>query len=147
MPRTGSFRYTARARCELAHARDLLADVERQAVLHPLIVRVRHRPPRPGVLRSQLVTDRLVAGPFRFRITYQADTLRIGPDEVVIVARQWPRTSVHNHTRLSREPDGHVRVDVEITLTAPTPLFRYAFQQARAAHLVLAERLPAALQT
>lgn len=147
MARTGSFRYTARARCELAHARDLLADVERQAVLHPLIVRVRHRPPGPGVLRSQLVTDRLALGPFRFRTTYRADTLRIGPDEVVFVARQWPRTTVHNHTRLSREPDGQVRIDVEITLTAPTPLFGYAFRQARAAHLVLAERLPAALQT
>jgi hypothetical protein len=119
--------------------------VERQAELHPLIVRVRPRPPAPGVLRSQLVTDRLGWGPFRFRITYQADTLRIGADEIVMVARQWPRTTVHNHTRLTQEPDGLVRVDVEITLSAPAPLYPYAFRQARAAHLSLASRLPAAL--
>jgi hypothetical protein len=124
----------------------LLGDVARQAALHPLIVRVRPRPPAPGVLRSQLVTDRLAWGPFRFRVTYQADTLRIGVDEVVLVARQWPGTTLHNHTRLTREPDGLVRVDVEITLSAPAPLFRYAFRQARAAHLTLASRLPAALE-
>ncbi|MFC6022780.1 SRPBCC family protein [Plantactinospora solaniradicis] len=146
MPRTGSFRYSARARCELADAVRLLGDVERQAELHPLIVRVRSRPSGPGILRSQLVTDRLTWGPLRFRITYQTDTLRVGPEEVEMVARQWPRTTVHNHTRLTREPDGLVRVDVEITLSAPAPLFPYALRQARAAHLALAARLPAALE-
>ncbi|WP_247686456.1 hypothetical protein [Micromonospora sp. C31] len=52
---------------------------------------------------------------------------------------------MRNHTRLRTEPDGVVRVDVEITLAAPAPLFGYAFRQARAAHLGLAARLAAAL--
>lgn len=86
-------------------------------------------------------------GPLRFRTTYQADVLICEPDEIVTVARQWPATTVRNHTRLRAEPDGLVRIDVDITLRAPAPLFRYAFQQARAAHLALATRLGAALDT
>lgn len=69
-----------------------------------------------------------------------------GEDEVVTVARQQPATTVRNHTRLRDEPDGTVRIDVEITLTAPAPLFGYAFRQARAAHLGLAARLGATLE-
>ncbi|MGI5214518.1 SRPBCC family protein [Plantactinospora sp. CA-290183] len=146
MARSGSFGYIVQARCAVPAALRLLADLDRQAELHPLILRVRARPPRPGALRSHLITDRLAWGPIRFRTTYRADTLLIGADELVIRAEQWPRTSVRNHTRLVEEPDGLVRVEVTITLSAPTPLFRYAFRQARAAHLALAARLPAALE-
>ncbi|AVT36239.1 hypothetical protein [Plantactinospora sp. BB1] len=145
MPRTGSFRYRVHARCEPSDAMRLLGDVRRQGELHPLIVRVRPRPAGPGALRTDLVTDRLRWGPFRFRITYRADLLRFEADELELLARQWPRTTLRNRTRVSREADGLVRVDVEITLSAPAPLFGYAFRQAQAAHLELATRLPAAL--
>ncbi|MEO3929381.1 SRPBCC family protein [Micromonosporaceae bacterium B7E4] len=145
MPRTGSFRYRVHARCEPADVLRLLGDVRWQGELHPLIVRVRPRPAGPGVLRSDLVTDRLRWGPFRFQVSYRADLLRLAADELEMVARQWPRTTLRNRTRLTREADGLVRIDVEITLSAPAPLFRYAFRQARAAHLDLATRLPAAL--
>ncbi|MFY1687119.1 SRPBCC family protein [Plantactinospora sp. WMMB782] len=145
MPRTGSFRYRVHARCEPADALRLLGDVRRQGELHPFVVRVRPRPAGPGALRSDLVTDRLRWGPLRFRTTYRADLLRLAADELELVARQWPRTTLHNRTRVTGEPDGLLRVDVEITLSAPAPLFRYAFRQARAAHLELANRLPAAL--
>ncbi|MEW2377484.1 SRPBCC family protein [Micromonospora sp. NPDC047812] len=147
MLRRSSFSYTVQARCSLAEAAALLADPARQEDLHPLIVRVRRVPPRPGARASYAITDRLAAGPVRLPITYRADVLVDDPDEIVTVARQWPATTVRNHTRLRAEPDGVVRIEVEITLAAPAPLFGYAFRQARAAHLGLAARLAAALDT
>ena len=141
MLRRGTFRYTVQARCALADAVGLLSDFARQEELHPLIVRVQSQPPRPGAVRSYTITDRLAWGPFRFPTKYQADVLTVTDDEVVSVARQWPRTTVHNHALLRQEPEGLVRIDVEIRLSVPAPLFPYAFRQARTAHLALATRL------
>ncbi|MFU8850058.1 SRPBCC family protein [Micromonospora sp. SL1-18] len=141
-----SFSYTVQARCTRADALALLSDLTRQGELHPLIVRVRPLPPRPGALASYAITDRLELGPLHFPVTYQADVLVATEDEVETVARQQPATTVRNHTRLLDEPGGVVRIDVEITLSAPAPLFGYAFRQARAAHLGLASRLRAALE-
>ncbi|MET7710855.1 SRPBCC family protein [Micromonospora sp. NPDC005413] len=140
-----TFSYTVQARCSPAEAAALLSDLTRQGELHPLIVRVRRVPSRPGARASYTINDRLAAGPLHFRTTYHADVLISEDDEIVTVARQWPATTVRNHTRLRAEPDGLVRIDVEITLSAPTLLFRYAFRQARVAHLALATRLGAAL--
>ncbi|MEU5944458.1 SRPBCC family protein [Micromonospora sp. NPDC047465] len=145
MIRRDSFSYTVQARCSLADAAGLLADPARQQDLHPLIARVRRVSPRRGARASYLITDRLAVGPLRLPVTYRADVLVDGPDEIVTVARQWPATTVRNRTRLRAEPDGVVRIDVEITLAAPVPLFGYAFRQARAAHLGLAARLGVAL--
>ncbi|PWU51519.1 hypothetical protein DLJ46_04870 [Micromonospora globispora] len=145
MLRRDTFSYTVQARCSRADAVALLGDLTRQGELHPLIVRVRRLPPRPGALASYGITDRLAAGPVRFPVTYRADVLMVTEDEVVTVARQWPATTVRNHTRLRDEPGGVTRIDVEITLSAPAPLFGYAFRQARAAHLGLATRLGAVL--
>ncbi|WP_433386848.1 SRPBCC family protein [Micromonospora sp. KLBMP9576] len=145
MLRRDCFSYTIQARCSVARAAALLVDLRRQEDLHPLIVRVRRVPPRPGARASYDITDRLPVGPVRLTTTYRADVLVDDPDEIVTVARQWPATTVRNHTRLRAEPDGVVRIDVEITLAAPAPLFGYAFRQARAAHLGLAARLGAAL--
>ncbi|WP_320066768.1 SRPBCC family protein [Micromonospora sp. RTGN7] len=141
MLRRDSFQYSVQARCPRAEAVALLSDPARQGELHPLIVRVRRLPPRPGTRASYAITDRLAAGPVRFLTTYQADVLTVSDDEIVMVARQWPATTVRNHTLLRDEPGGWVRIDVEINLAAPAPLFRYAFRQARSAHLGLARRL------
>jgi hypothetical protein len=97
-------------------------------------------------LRSYAITDRLTWGPFRFPITYRADLLVRTEDRVVTVAHQRPATTVRNHTTVSPEPGGLVRIDVDITLSAPTWLFRYAFRQARAAHLTLASRIRTSLE-
>jgi hypothetical protein len=146
VPREGAFDYTVRARCAAADAVALLSDFTRHCELHPLIVSVREETAAPGALRSFAITDRLRWGPLTVPITYHADVLVADPDEVVTVARQSPRTTVRNHTRLRTGPDGTVVIDVRITLTAPSPLFRYAFRQARAAHAELAERLRVALE-
>jgi hypothetical protein len=144
--RTGTFDYSLTARCEPAQAVRLLSDFSLHDQLHPLIVKVERVPPEPGVLSSFAITDRLRWGPVTFPITYHADVLVAGPDEVVTVARQQPRTTLRNHTRLHPQPDGTLRIDVRITLTAPTPLFGYAFRQARAAHAELAQRLRTTLE-
>ncbi|HEX6968641.1 MAG TPA: SRPBCC family protein [Micromonosporaceae bacterium] len=147
MLRQDAFRYTVRARTTPATASAFLSDLTRQAELHPLIVRIERRAPRPGALAGYVITDRLAWGPVRFPVTYRADVLRANEDEVVTEARRWPRTTVRNHTRLYREPsDDEVRIDVEITLVAPGPLFGYAFRQARSAHLALADRLGPAIE-
>ncbi|WP_243706457.1 SRPBCC family protein [Micromonospora sp. KC721] len=138
--RRETFSYTVRARCSQADAVALLSDLSRQEELHPLILRVRELPPRPGARASYAVTDRLELGPLHFPVTYQADVLLVTDDEIIVEARQQPGTTVRNHTRLRTE-DGLLRIDVEITLAAPAPLFGYAFRQARAAHLGLASRL------
>ncbi|MET8280728.1 SRPBCC family protein [Micromonospora sp. NPDC005174] len=142
-----TFSYTVQARCTRAEAAALLSDLTLQGELHPLIIRVREVAPRPGARASYTINDRLAAGPLRFRTTYQADVLVSELDEIVTVARQWPATTVRNHTRLRADSDGLIRIDVDITLRAPTPLFRYAFRQARAAHLALAARLATVLDT
>ncbi|MGB2567965.1 SRPBCC family protein [Micromonospora citrea] len=144
MVRRETFSYTVQARCSRADAVALLSDLARQGELHPLIVRVRELPPRPGARASYAITDRLELGPLSFPVTYQADVLVVTDDEIVTVARQQPGTTVRNRTRI-REEDGLLQVDVEITLAAPAPLFGYAFRQARAAHLGLAGRLGAVL--
>lgn len=144
MLRRDSFSYTVQARSSPAVAADLLADPLRHTELHPLMVRVRRIAPRHGARASYAITDRLPLGRLRLPVTYRADVLVATEDEVVTVARQWPATTVRNRTRLWPEPDG-VRIEVEITLAAPAPLFGYAFAQARAAHLALASRLGAVL--
>ncbi|PZF93981.1 SRPBCC family protein [Micromonospora deserti] len=145
MLRRDSFSYTVQARCPVAQAAALLADPARQRALHPLIIRVRPLRPRPGARASYAITNRLAAGPLRLPLTYRADVLLDGPDEIVTVAWRWPATTVRNRTRLRPEPDDVVRIDVEITLVAPAPVFGYAFREARATHLALAARLGAAL--
>lgn len=146
MPREGTFRYQVRAECDLSAALELLSDPSRQRELHPLMVRVVDLPTTAGALRSYAITDRLAWGPLRFPVTYRADVLVVSDHEVVTEARQSPRTTVRNHTRLRR--DGSVvQADVEITLTAPKPLFGYAFRQAHAAHLALGGRIRIALES
>jgi hypothetical protein len=145
--RTGSFTYGVRARCTLSKARDLLSDVTRQGELHPLILEVRELPPAPGALRSYAITDRLAFGPVRFRITYHADTLSLTDHEIVTVARQRPATTLRNTVRLSEVGDGTVDISVTIDLTAPTLLHGVALRTGRAAHLELAQRIKAVLDT
>lgn len=144
--RTGSWSYDVDAPCAPGRALALLSDITQQGELHPLIVAVEELPPAPGALRSYAVTDRLALGPVPFRITYYADTLSITDDRVVTVARQRPRTTIRNTTTVSATPGGcHVHVDV--TLTAPSLLFPYAFREGRKAHLALAGRIRDVLST
>lgn len=138
--REGSYTYEVRVACPASDAVSLLSDLTRQAELHPLIIGIREVPTVADALRSYDITDRLVIGPARFRITYQADVLAVSETEVLTVARQRPRTTVRNHARIEQVGDETV-IAVEVTLRAPTLLFPYALREGRKAHLVLAERI------
>lgn len=144
--RTGSWSYDVDASCAPQRALALLSDITQQGELHPLIVAVEELPPAAGALRSYAITDRLVLAGVPFRITYHADTLSITDDQVVTVARQRPRTTIRNTTTVTGTATGcHVHVDV--SLTAPTLLFPYAFREGRKAHLALAGRLQEVLSS
>ncbi len=136
--RHGSFQYEIRARCRVADAVALLADIPRLTSRHPLAVKVDQLPPGEGALRSTAVTSRLTVGPVRFHITYRADVLTITEDEVVTVAHQRPATTLVNHARFSAEPDGSTRIAVDIGYSSPALLFRYGFAKAKFAHAELA---------
>ena len=144
--RTGTWDYSIDVAATPAKAHALLSDVTRQGELHPLITKVVELPPAEGALRSYAVTDALKVGPIPFRITYLADTLSISDTEIVTVARQKPRTTVRNRTTLTPTATG-VRVDVVVELTAPSALYAYAFKAGRAAHLELAGRIRAVLES
>jgi hypothetical protein len=145
--KSGTFTYELRANCAPEEAVALLSDFSRHTELHPYIVKVTEVPPTTDAIRSFVINDRLAFGPFRFTTTYTADVLainRLGPGrqaEVITLARQRPGTTLRNRARIYPISDGGVRIDVTITLTAPTPLFGYAFRTARQAHHALAERL------
>jgi len=143
--RTGTWSYDIDAAAAPAAALALLSDITRQGALHPLITKVEELPPAEGVLRSYAITDTLRIGPVPFRITYIADTLSVSDTEIVTVARQRPRTTIHNRTTITATATGvHVRVLVE--LTAPTLLFSYAYKEGRKAHLELAVRIREVLE-
>lgn len=144
--RSGSWTYGLTARCRLEDAEALLADVTKQGRLHPLIVSVVELPPAEGALRSFAIKDRLRMAGVPLTITYHADLLSRTGTEIVTVARQRPRTALRNVTRLTDNGDGTVRVDVEVTLTAPSVLHGYALRTGRSAHLELAERIKAVLE-
>jgi hypothetical protein len=146
LAKTGTFTYSLRPKCTAADAVALLSNFSRHTELHPFIVKVTEVPPVDGAVRSFVINDRFKLGPVGFTTTYTADVMRVTDDEVVTVARQRPGTTLHNHTRLHPEPDGTVRIEVTITLTAPTLLFGYAFKQAQTAHHALAERLKNVLE-
>ncbi|MDP9795578.1 hypothetical protein J2S43_004090 [Catenuloplanes nepalensis] len=144
--RTGDFHYTARPHCTASEAMTVLADLTRQGELHPLIIAVHtEEPPRPGAIRSYTITDAMRWGPLRFRIRYQADILSESATTLDTVARQSPNVTVRNRTTVTAQDDGRTRIDCHVTLTAPTPLFGYAFAQARRAHGELAARMEEAL--
>jgi hypothetical protein len=143
--RTGRFTYRVTARCARDDVVALLSTFTRHSALHPLIEAVEEVPPAADAIRAYRITDRLRWGPIGFRIRYRADVLEAGPDRIRTRAVQTPRTTLLNDTTL-READGVVTADVAIELTAPSPLFRYAYRQARDAHLALASRLVAALE-
>jgi hypothetical protein len=138
--RTGTWSYDVEADCPPGQAMALLSDLTRQGALHPLIIAIKELPAAEGALRSFAITDQLRLGPVPFRITYHADTLSLTDTEVVTVARQRPRTTIHNRTTVTPGASG-TSIHVEVELTAPTLLFGYAYREGRKAHLALADRI------
>jgi hypothetical protein len=143
--REGTWEYAVTARCRLADAVSLIADVERLGDVHPLVTSVRPLPRAAGALRSYAVTDKLRWGPVRFPITYRADVIAVSDLEVVTAAVQRPRTTLWITSQFQVEGE-RVHIAVTVVMRAPSLLFRYAYRTGKAAHLELAERIREVLE-
>jgi len=140
--RTGTFEYTITGPGTVASAVELMADVPRLVTMHPLAVRAEAvPPPAPDVLRSTAVTSRLKLGPVGMHITYRADLVVRGEDEVLTVAHQQPRTTLRSHVRVSEAGGDQVRIRVGVTFESPALLFSYGFAKARFAHEHMASEI------
>lgn len=119
---------------------ELATSFEHHDTLHPLIVRVEELPAEPPVLRRFQITDQLAMGPFRFKIKYRADILKLTPDEAHTEAWQSPGVHIISHMFFIEENGGtHLRE--EYAVEAPSLLFGYTFKQAKAAHEQLLQGL------
>lgn len=118
----------------------LVSNYNLHTAIHPLILSVKQIDTPPGMIGRYLITDRLPFGPFRFKIEYRADIVRVSDEEVYTEAYQSPGTYVNNLTRVTPQ-DGGARLQETVTLKAPDVLFGYAFNQARNAHREMLGRI------
>ena len=115
-------------------------------VLHPFIIHVEEATARPPALRRYAITDRLAMGPFRFKIKYSADILKLTPDEAITEVWQSPGVHIINHMFFNIE-NGGTRLREEYIVEAPNLLFGYTFKQAKLAHEELLQRLKEAAES
>jgi hypothetical protein len=146
MARQGTFEHEVFIRAPAARILEFLVDHTNHPKFHPLIVAVQEVPAPPPALRRFLITDRLIWGPFHFKVTYRADVLRAGGGEMLTEAFQSPGTYVTNHSTFTAQADG-TRLHETITLRAPDLLFGYAFNQARTSHAELMNGLKKVLES
>jgi hypothetical protein len=76
---------------------ELATSFEHHDTLHPLIVKVEEFPAEPPVLQRFLITDQLAMGPFRFKIKYRADILKLTQEEAHTEAWQSPGVHIISH--------------------------------------------------
>ena len=129
----GSFELEIHIEREPKDVLALVSNYNRHPAIHPLILSVKQIDTPPGMIGRYLITDQLQMGPFRFKIEYRADIVRVTDQEVYTEAYQSPGTYVYNLTRITPQAGG-TRLQETITLKAPNLLFGYAFNQARNAH-------------
>jgi hypothetical protein len=118
----------------------LATSFEYHNTLHPLIVKVEEIPAEPPVLRRFWITDQLAVGPFRFKIKYRADILKLTPDEAHTEAWQSPGVHIISHMFFIEKNDGTLLRE-DYTVEAPNLLFGYSLKQAKTAHKELLQRL------
>lgn len=112
---------------------ELATSFEHHDTLHPLIVKVEEVPAEAPALRRFWITDQLAMGPFRFKIKYRADVLKLTLDKAHTEAWQSPGVHIISHMLFIEENDGTLLRE-EYTVEAPPLLFGYTFKQAKAAH-------------
>jgi hypothetical protein len=119
---------------------ELATSFEHHDTLHPLIVKVEELTPEPPLLRRFLITDQLAMVPFRFKIKYRADVLKLTLDEAHTEA--WQSLGVHVISLMTfTEKNGGTFLREEYTVEAPNLLFGYTFNQAKTAHEALLQRI------
>jgi hypothetical protein len=136
----GSFTCEVFVKAPLEKVIELATSFNKHEILHPLIVKVEEVSAEPPVLRRFRITDQLAMGPFRFKIKYRADILKLTPGEAHTEAWQSPGVHIISYMFFVEDKGGtHIRE--EYTVEAPNMLFNYPFRQARVAHEELLQRL------
>ena len=125
---------------------DVIADYSQHPKIHPLIIKVERAKEEPAGVKRYFITDSLKWGPFKFKIKYRADIISVTEDTVHTEAYQSPGTFVTNLTKITPQGSG-VLLHETITMRAPDMLFEYAFQQAKAAHTEMLERIKGFVET
>lgn len=144
--KTGNFEYAITARCNRTAALPILAEFKDLNQLHPLVLHVKQLQPQAGVLRSYQITDQLRWGPFAFKLRYQADVLHASDEEIITKAYHSMQTTIQSRTTLQQDgPFTHIQV--KMTMTFPSLLFDYAFQQGKTAHTEFAVKLKKHLES
>jgi hypothetical protein len=131
----------------VAAVREVLADLDAQAEFHPLIESIEEIAPRaerPDA-RHHRVTDRILLGPFRFRVTYHAALEALSDTEVRGDAWQQPGIRLRTIHSLTESDVGTKLVET-VEIEAPRLLRRFTVSQACAAHRVVLEKLKARLE-
>lgn len=118
------------------------ADFKNFTAIHPLMVAIVDRVPRPDVpddpgalaRKWYKVTDRLPCGPLTLHIRYDVALCAAGPQALRFEAWQWPRIHLHNRISWHGLPQGGTRVQEELALQAPGLLLPLVQRMAQAAH-------------
>lgn len=138
--KTRTFEKEIFIRSDAATVVNVIADYSQHPKIHPLIIKVERAKDEPAGTKRYFITDSLKWGPFKFKIKYRADIISVTEDTVHTEAYQSPGTFVTNLTKITPQGSG-VLLHETITMRAPDMLFEYAFQQAKAAHAEMLERI------
>ena len=119
---------------------NVIADYTQHPKIHPLIIKVERAKDKPPGTKRYYIMDSRKWGPFKFKSKYRADIISVTEDTVHTEAYQPPGTFVTNLTKITPQGSG-VLLHETITMRAPDMLFEYAFQQAKAAHTEMLDRI------
>ena len=125
---------------------DVIADYSQHPKIHPLIIKVERAKDELAGVERYFTTNSLKWGPFKFKIRYRADIISVTEDSVHIKIYKPPGTFVTNLTKITPQGTG-VLLHETITLRAPDMLYEDAFQQAKAAHTEMLERIKGFVET
>lgn len=128
---------TEHVSAEPAAVRDLYADLDHIAELHPLVVSVKRTARSESVdakVDDYRVTDRIPLGPLHLRISYRA-RVEVSVEGVVRAhARQFPRIRLDSEVTLDPSGTGTL-VTERLRISAPRPLAAATFAKGIAAHI------------
>jgi len=125
---------------------DVIVDYSQHPKIHPLITKVEHTTDESAGVKRYIITNSVKWGPFKFKIRDRADIISVTEDTVHIKTYQPPWTFITNLTKITPQGSG-VLLHEAITIRAQDMLFEYVFQQAKAAHAEMLERIKGFVET
>jgi len=125
---------------------NVIADYTQHPKIHPLIVKEERAKVEPPGTKRYYITKSRKWGTFKFKSKYRADIISVTESTVHTEAYQAPGTFVTNLTKITPQGSG-VLLHETIAMRAPDMLFEYAFQEAKAAHAEMLERIKGFVET